>query len=251
MDNTDYIESYFTNEMVQDQAREFEKRIESDPQFAEEVAFYLSALNISREVAQTEKKAEFKKLYQNSSRGERIPVRKISERRPVRKLVYYSAAAAIVAAIIFGTYTFTNNVSPQQLATQFESEKLQNLGVTMGGNPDKNQAGLDLYNIGKYEEALSYFETLLRSDTTDFNTVTYAGISALKLKNYDKALNWFKKLETYKQLYSNPAVFFQALTLMDRNQSDDDAQAKQLLQQVVQNDLDEKETAEKWLKKMK
>ena len=42
MDNTDYIESYFTNGLVPDQAREFEKRIVSDPGFAEEVAFYLS-----------------------------------------------------------------------------------------------------------------------------------------------------------------------------------------------------------------
>ena len=43
MDNLDYIESYFTNVLAPDQAREFEKRIESDPVFAEEVAFYLSA----------------------------------------------------------------------------------------------------------------------------------------------------------------------------------------------------------------
>ena len=142
MDNTDYIESYFTNELVPDQAREFEKRIESDPDFASEVAFYLSVLNVSREVAQTEKKEYFKKLYQNNSAEDQIPVKKIADKRPLRKLVYYIAAAAVVLGIIFGTYTFTNSVSPQQLASQYEKDNFQNLPVTMGNNPDKNQAGL-------------------------------------------------------------------------------------------------------------
>jgi tetratricopeptide (TPR) repeat protein len=250
MDNTDYIDSYFTNELVPEQAREFEKRIESDPAFAEEVTFYLSVLNLSRELTQTEKKEYFKKLYQNNSEEGQIPVKRIADKRPLRKLVYYITAAAMLAGIVFGTYTFTNTVSPQQLARQYENEKLQDLGVTMGDNPDRNQAGLELYNGRKYAEALLYFENLLRSDTSNFTSITYAGISALQLKKYDEALNWFKKLETYK-LHSNPAVLYQALTLMDRNQPADVAQAKQLLQQIIQKDLDGKETAQDWLKKLK
>jgi tetratricopeptide (TPR) repeat protein len=251
MDNTEYIESYFTNELVPDQAREFENRIESDPVFAEEVAFYLSALTVSREIAREEKREQFKILYQENSAVSQFPVRNISVKRPLRKLIYYISAAAIVAGIVFGTYTFTNNISGQELARNYETEELQKLGVTMGGNPDKNQEGLNLYNEGKYIEALSYFETIIRSDSTSFNTIKYAGVSALKLKKYSDALNWFKKLETFNKVYSNPAIFYKALTLLDRNQPGDEAEAKQLLQQIVQNDLDGKETAQKWLKRIK
>ncbi len=250
MDNTDYIESYFTNELAPDQAREFEKRIESDPAFAEEVAFYLSALNISREVAQTEKKEQFKKLYQNNFSETQVPIRKISGNRPLRRLVYYISAAAIVIGIIFGAYTFTNNVSPQQLATQYEKDNLENLSVTMSSIKDSIQTGLDLYNNGKIKEALLHFETILQSDSNNFDALEYAGISDFKLKNYDEALNWFNKLETCTG-YSNPAVFYQALTLIKRNQSGDVVKAKDLLQKIVQNDLDKKETAEKWLKRLK
>ncbi len=249
MDNTDYIESYFTKELVPDQVKEFEKRIESDPAFADEVAFYLSALTVSRELAREEKIEQFKTLYQENSTVSQIPVRNISVKRPFRKLVYYISTAAIVSAIVFGTYTFTNTVSARQLARNYETQKLQKLGVTMDGNPDKNQEGLNLYNDGKYSEALSYFETIIRSDTSGTDAIKYAGYSALMLKKYDVALSWFKILET-RTMYSNPASLLQALTLMDRNQPGDVAKAKQLLQQIVQNDLEGKETAQDWLKRL-
>ncbi len=220
------------------------------PAFAEEVAFYLSVLNLSREVVQTEKKEYFKKLYQNNSAEDQVPAKKIEDRRPVRKLVYYIAAAAVLAGIIFGTYTFTSTVSPQQLASRYEKDNLENLPVTMSGKSNNIQTGLSLYNNRKYAEALLQFESIIGSDSSNSTAITNAGISALKLKKYEEALNWFKKLETYK-LYSNPALLYQALTLMDRNQPADEAQAKQLLQQIVQNDLDGKETAQDWLKRLK
>jgi tetratricopeptide (TPR) repeat protein len=250
MDNTDYIESYFTNELVPDQAREFEKRIESDPGFAEEVAFYLSALTVSREVGQTEKKEHFKKLYQENSTAYQIPVRNISTKYPFRKLAYYITAAAAIVGIVFGTYIFTGFASPQQLASQYEKDHLQTLDVTMGGQMDSIQTGRNIYNSGKPAEALLYFEKIIHSDSSNSTAKKYAGLSALKLKEYDKALAWFKELETYSQDFANPGLLYEALTLMDRDQPGDKAKAKLLLHQIINNDLEGKETAQKWLKKM-
>ena len=42
MDNLELIEAYFNNELAQERKSEFDRRIISDPAFAEEVAFYLS-----------------------------------------------------------------------------------------------------------------------------------------------------------------------------------------------------------------
>jgi tetratricopeptide (TPR) repeat protein len=258
MENTEYIESYFTKELVPQQAREFEKKIESDPAFAEEVAFYLSALKISREVSQSEKKDQFRKFYQDNETRDQglirnIPVtpgfRNAPGKTPVRKLVYYIATAAIVTGIIFGTYTFTNTVSHQQFASQYEKENLQSLDVTMSSKTDSMQTAIKLYNDGKTAEALSQFEKMIQSDTSNFTAKENAGLAELRLKEYDKALRWFKELETYSGNHSNPAHFDQALTLMKRNQSGDNEKAKQLLELVVQNDEQEKETAQKWLSK--
>jgi tetratricopeptide (TPR) repeat protein len=258
MENTGYIESYFTNELAPEQAREFEKRIEMDPGFAEEVAFYLSTLNIARDVSQTEKKERFKKLYwqneiENEGQPKAVPfiptLGHVSGKTPVRKLIYYFVAAAAVAGIFFGIYYYTNNVSPQQLAIQYEKEKLQTLEVTMSSKRDSMQSALSSYNNGNTAEALAQFEQIIRSDTSNFTAKENAGLAALRLNEYDKALMWFKELETYSGNYSNPALFYQALTLMTRNQSGDVAKAKQLLEQVVTRNLERKETAEDWLKK--
>lgn len=255
MDNLEYIESYFSHEPDADRTREFDKKIESDPVFAEEVAFYLSVLHVSREEFQAEKRNQFREIYQKNqavdlphvqkSSGSRL--KRTSRTTPIRKLVYYVAAAAAVSGIIFGTYTFTNAASPQQLADKYISENLQSLGVTMSSRVDSMQTGLQMYNDGKYAEALVQFEKIIQSDTTNYTAKQYAGLAALRLKDYNKALAWFKELETYSGNQSNPAQLYQALTLMERNQSDDAAKAKQLLQQIVRNDLDGKEAAQEWI----
>jgi tetratricopeptide (TPR) repeat protein len=249
MENAEYIESYFTGKFPAEQVMEFEKRIESDPAFAEEVVFYLSALTASKELAQTEKKELFRKLYYDKSQEDHIPVRRISAPSQIRKLVYYISAAAVIIGIIYGTYTFTNTVLPQQLASQYEKEYLQQLDVTMSSRTDSIQTGIRLYNDSNYAAALTHFETIIRSDTSSSDALRFAGCSALKLKQYDLALTFFKKLES-QSLFSNPGALMEALTLMLRNHPGDIVTVKQLLQKIDANNLEGKETAEAWLKKL-
>jgi tetratricopeptide (TPR) repeat protein len=241
MDNLDYIENFFTSTPGTELTREFEERIKSDPGFAEEVAFYLTAQEVSKEASEIEKKQRFKETYQKN---------RVVRSVPVKKLVYYIAAAAVVSGLIFGTYTFFSPVTPQQLAGQYEKENLQTLPVTMSARSDSIQTGLRLYNDGKYSEALTQFENILRSDTAAFTAKEYAGLSAFRLKEYDRALTYFEQMTTHQGLYSNPAQLYEALTLMKRNLPGDVTRAKQILQEIVSNDLEGKEYAEKWIRKL-
>lgn len=241
MDNLDYIENYFTNTPGTELTLEFEERIKLDPGFAEEVAFYLAAKEVSKEASGLEKKQHFKEAYQKN---------RVVRSTHFRKLAYYIAAAAVISGLIFGVYTFFRPVSPQQLASQYEKEQLQTLPVTMSARSDSLQTGLRLYNDGKFSEALVQFEDIIRSDSSVFAAKEYAGITALRLKEYDKALSWFEQMQTHKGLYSNPAQILQAVTLMERNLPGDTAKAKQLLKNIVSDDLDGKEFAQEWLKKM-
>jgi len=241
MDNLDYIENYFSKTPNAQEAGDFEKRIGSDPEFAEEVAYYLSVLQISREESRNQQKDNFKALYRDNRMTAHIPV---------SKLVYSLAAAAVVVGLIFGVYIFVKPVPIQQLAGQYIQEHLQTQGVTMSAKSDSLQNGLRLYNEGKSAEALRTFEQIIQSDTSDFTAKKYAGLAALRMKDYDKAISWFESLETYNNLYANPAQFYLALTYMNRNQSGDAEKAKQLLQKIVAQDLEGKETAQEWLKKL-
>lgn len=240
MDNLDYIENYFSNQPDPARIIEFEQRIQADPAFAEEVAFYLSALGVSRDASQAEKKQHFKKIYQKHH---------VVSAFRVKKLIYYFAAAALVAGVIFGIYTFVNPISPPQLAGQYEKEHLQTLPVTMSSRSNSLQNGLRLYNEGNFDEALLQFESIIRSDTSNADAKKLAGIVSLRMKDYKKALGYFNQLETYTGLYSNPALFYQALTLMERNQPGDAREAKLLLQKIVDQDLEGKEYAQEWLRK--
>jgi tetratricopeptide (TPR) repeat protein len=241
MDNLDYIENFFTSTPGTELTREFEERIKSDPGFAEEVAFYMAAQEVSKEASGLEKKQRFKENYQKN---------RVVRLVPIKKIIYYLATAAVVSGLIFGTYTFFKPVSPQQLAGQYEKERLQTLPVTMSGRSDSLQTGLRLYNDGKFSEALTQFENIIRSDSSAFAAKQYAGISAFRLKEYDRALSYFKQMGTYKGLYSNPSQILQAVTLMERNLPGDATKAKQLLQEIVSDNLEGKEYAQEWLKKM-
>lgn len=241
MDNLDYIDRYFKNELAPEGARQFGDKIESDPAFAEEVAFYLTTLEVAGEDAEAGKKQRFRELYRQKTGS--------GNKGMVRKLAYLVAAAAVLAGIVFGLYQFETPRSRQQMADRYVVDHLQSLPVHMGGRKNNLQTGFQLYNDGKFVEAQAQFERMIQADTSDFTPKEYAGIASLRLREYDKALGYFEQLETYSTLYANPALFYQALTLMERNQKDDSDKAKQLLQRVVRDDLDKKESAQAWLKR--
>ena len=102
MSNLELIEAYFNEELSAEQKSEFELRITADPAFADETAFYLS----SKQAAAAElgeNRSRFKGIYQEYKQGNVAEVRKVA---PLRKLWPWVAAAAVLAGIILGWYTF-------------------------------------------------------------------------------------------------------------------------------------------------
>lgn len=249
MDNAAYIEDYFAGTPHPEGIRIFEERVQTDPAFAEEVAFYLSVHTLAGEIAQSRKKQQFREIYSKHLSASPAP-KKTSNNHQVRKLVYYISVAAVVAGLCLGIYVYLRPVKPQELASRYVENELKSLPVNMGGRSDSLQTGLQLYNDGKLAEARTRFEQIIQSDSGNSTALKYAGLASLRLKDYDSALDDFKQLEAHTELYANPALFYQAITLMERNQPGDNAKAKHLLQLVVQQDLEGMETAVQWLSKM-
>jgi tetratricopeptide (TPR) repeat protein len=240
-----YIDEYFTGEPSEYLKKEFEKKILEDPAFAEDVSIYLSAKQIAGEQSVKQSKVRFREIYAAYKKTN-------AAAKPVgiiRKLLPYIAAAAVLTVLIIGWAVFSGSGSPEQMADKYIKENFQTLGVTMGSKEDSLQIGYRLYNEGKLNEALAQFESIMLRDTSSSQAIKYAGIASLRLKKYDKAISFFSQLGDNTQLYTNPGKFYQALTLINRNQPGDKQQAKDLLQQVVKNDLEEKEEAKKLLDK--
>ena len=240
------IEAYCNNELSGEKQREFEQRITDDPLFADEVAFYMSTKQLAA-WAMTEKRADLRRVFEEYKKE-----KPLSKPRPalMRRILPWVAAAAVLAAIVWGISVFRRPSSYKELADKYVKENLSVLSVTMSSKQDSLQTGLALYNEGKLQAAQKQFESLVTNDTTSFEAKKYAGIVALRLGEYDKAINHFVQLESYTHLYSNPGKFYHALTLMKRDQPGDKQQAKELLRTVVESGLDGKKEALAWLKKM-
>ena len=242
MNSLEYIEDYFKGLLTATQKDEFEQRILSDPSFAEELAFYLNARTLLKEELTAEKKARFKDLYRQNE-----PL--TTRQGPVRRLWPYLAAASALIIIIAAWLIFGGRPGPEKLADQYIGGQLKNLPVKMSSVQDSLQKAIALYNQGQLPEALTQFQQLLQQDSARAQARVYSGIVCLRLQQYDKALDYFRQLEADTTLYSNPALFYQSLTLMKRNHAGDSQKARQLLQLVVDRDLDKKEDAQQLLLK--
>ena len=245
-DYSEYIDAYFNQTLSQDEAEKFEQLLVSDKNFAEEVAFYVSAKQVLKEQLVEEKKEWFRELIRSENALTIEPDRK----KVTRVWIYRSmAAAAILIVLISSWYLFSSKPLPvQQRAETYIQHDLNILPVTMSSKVDSLQQGLKLYNEAKLNASSQIFESIIKHDSSNYSAKKYLGIVYLRLAEYDKAFACFQQLEIYP-LYSNPATFYQALTLMKRNQSGDKPKARLLLQKVVEHDLEGKQTAMQWLKK--
>lgn len=241
MKHLEYIDDYFKGAQTGTLNRQFEQRLLDDPAFAEEVAFYLTAQRVFQQQARDEKVARFRKLY-----VERPATPVVAMKQP-RRAWYYVAAAAVVIGIIF-TVTLLSPPSKQQLADRYIRQELSDLGISMSGTVDSIELVRTLYNKGKFSEALGISEAIINRSPANLKALEYAGVSNLRLQQYDRALAWFKQMAAHKG-YSNKGTFYQALTLIKRDKPGDLPQAKILLEQVVNEDLEGREIAREWLAK--
>lgn len=239
MKHLSHIDDYFKGADTASH-KQFEQRLLDDPSFAEEVAFYLATQHLLQQQARQEKIERFRKLYKER------PVQLKAVKSP-RRIWYYVAAAAVIVGLIFTTNLLTPP-SKQEMAENYIQQELKDLGVSMSGTVDSVELMRSLYNKGQYAEALAISEAIISHDAGNQKALEYAGVTNLRLQQYDKALNWFKQLASYKG-FSNKGTFYQALTLIKRNNPGDLPLAKSLLQEVVDKDLEGREIARKWLEK--
>lgn len=246
MDNLEYIDNYFKGVLSPEERIDFERKLNQDPVLAEDMAFYLSAIDAGNELLKNEKISKFRTYY--SEYLESNKNQKDQRAKVVSLWPRIAAVAAVFAAVLLAWFIWIKPDPPKLMADKYMLDNFQTLSVSMGTTEDTIQKGLRLYNEGKQEEALQIFEELAKTDTASSDAKKFAGIVSLRLGQYDKAISYFTALAR-NSLYGNPGKFYHAITLMKRNQPGDKQQAKALLQQVVDEDLDEKEVAREWLRK--
>jgi tetratricopeptide (TPR) repeat protein len=238
-DNMSFIDSYFNGQLPAAGKEAFEDRCASDPVFAEEVAFYISARDGLKKQLYEQKKKEFAGLYRQLSE------QKASSKGLPGKIMLFAATAAACFLIFLGWQLFFKMPSAQKQAEQYIETNLDKLSKTMSSGADSMQLGITAFNNKEYPKAEAIFQQLLKNKPSDPDLLKYLGIVYLKTNQYDKALVQFEALSR-TQLYANTGPFYQALTLLKRSAKGDKEKAKLLLQEVVQKGLPGEKEAEKW-----
>jgi tetratricopeptide (TPR) repeat protein len=231
MNDLDTIDNYFSGQLTGPEKAQFEQQIVTDPNLAETVAFYVQARQTARQQAQAGRKAEWAALRQRQE-----PVS-----QPVWRPMSYAAAACVV--LLLGLFVFWPNPSAPAIADRYIQENLTTLSVTMSSQPDTLQLARQAYNEGQFAKAETLITTLQQRDAVNTDALKLAGLVSLRQGKYDKAIEQFHRLSQRTDLRANPGLFYEALARMKRNQPDDKATARQLLNTVIDQNLEGRKAA--------
>lgn len=235
MNELEQVDRFFQGEMPETERRQFAEALKTNPELASAAAFYLQA----RQAARLEVLAEKRKQWEGQSP------------RPIaqRSWLGYAAGLAAVLLVVLGLWFWRmQEPSRRELADAYVSQELQTLGTAMSGRSDTLQQGIGLYNQGKLPQAAQLFDAWLVQHATDSDAQRLAGLTALRLKQYDQAINHFQQLSRRTDLYANPGPFYEALARIQRNRPEDAEAVQQLLKRVVQEGLPGKAEAVEWMK---
>ncbi len=232
------IDKYLNNELSLSERQDFENQLLTDKELVKNVAFYMNTKVAAKELATEKRKGEFEQL------------RKEIQTRPIQKakpFIWVSGiAASVFLAIGIWWFSKSSSPTPDTLADTYIQEHFENLPVKMDANSDSLQMGLRLFNEQKLVEAQIIFEGILQRKNKDSDALKYAGITSLRLNNYDKAIWYFHNLSLQTNLYANSGKFYEALTLLKQS-PDNQQKANDLFKEVIDNNLEGNMEARKFL----
>lgn len=237
MNDLETIENYVTGKLSADERTRFETALRTDPAVADALAFYVLAKHTAKTDAHAQRKAELDAL----------------RRQPIRSQwaapMQWVAAASVILLLGLGWLFLRdsgNSADANQLASAYITKNFDQLPATMGGGTtDSLMQGIGLYNDKKFAEAEAIFEDILTQQPDNDRALKFAGIVALRQKKYDVAIDRFHRLSQRTDLAYNSGTFLEAIALLQRNQPMDKEQAKKLLEDVINRNLEGKDQAER------
>ena len=234
------IENYLTGQLSAEERTRFEAMLRTDPAMADALAFYTLAKHTAKVDAHAQRQqrqAELDALRRQPTRLQRAA--------PMQ----WVAAASVVLMLGLGWFFLrdtTGSTDATQLAEAYITKNFDQLPTTMGGGPtDSLKQGVGLYNNKKFAEAEAVFQGVLIGQPDNDRALKFAGIVALQQKKYDQAIDRFHRLSQRTDLFSNPGTFLEAIALLQRGRPMDKSQAKKLLEEVINKNLEGKSEAER------
>jgi len=224
MTDTDtLIEKYLYKELSEVELQEFEQRLGSDADFADEVEL--------RSVIFAKTKYDFKQqLKAAHQKAQENPAPKSTAK--ITPLYYLKRIAAVLIAGVLAFLLYDNFTKPNQtnLVNNHITETHTAPTTLMGENDDAAawKAARDAYQKGDYEATIREIEKI-KSPKTEQQF--YLALAYLYNKNYDKSITQFETVIQQNNInYSPTSKWYISLAYLKNNQAE---QAEKYLQQIV------------------
>lgn len=242
-----YIDDYFAGALTDEEKRLFEKRIETDEVFAEQVALYISARQSIYDELLTQKKQQW-----NAGNAPILSKSAEAERGTVRRKMVFLIGTAVAASVLlyFGWKSFSEP-KPEQLADSYINQHFNTISISMDGDKDSMQLAGSFFNEKKYPEAEKIYFALQESPEYGGEAIKNLGIVYLLTNKFDSAIGAFDKLIEKRELFNNPGSLYKAIVLLKRNNGKDKESAIGLLEKIAEGNSTQKQEAEKIVQKLK
>lgn len=193
LDYSVYIERYLDGEMSQEERLWFTRELRGNPGLKRELGFR-ERLNVA--IGEPEI-MDFRKQLESVFNESRVAVEHKSHHLPHRgRIAAISSSLAVALGGILLLWLLFHNQDNQQLYEKYFIPA--EAGMTFRSQDrqenDELQMAMQYYTAGKYEEALSHFENILRDDPTRLGLNLYSGISQMEVKRYQDANRSFRRI---------------------------------------------------------
>ncbi len=251
----DQIDAYLNESMSKDEKLVFEKKMQTNDLLKQEVGLNKSLKTVVKDEGwvlmdpKNVQKDEISSIRSYRRSDEFINAQEaiessakkfFDEKYPNKKnknWIYYTGVVA-AALLAFVVLRYTGGQDTQNLyATYSDWEQLPSLIVQ--GDDDQELAKAELlFEDQKYKEAIIIFNTFITENSAEKNIETnpyifsYLGIAHLELENYQKALEYFERLQQSGMIDYSRAYWYKALLYIKKS---DIIKAKEQLRLIVAN----------------
>ncbi|NCT19241.1 MAG: hypothetical protein COZ75_13485 [Flavobacteriaceae bacterium CG_4_8_14_3_um_filter_34_10] len=244
MEEHDYIlfEEYVSQKLDENARIAFENRLLKDSAFKDSFALYkeTSTFLKNKFANQTEREA-FKKNLKKISQSNTNTLKTQKQKTIFFKPWKIAVAASIL--VVFGVFF------SQWFSTPVYGDyaNYPEISLTVRGNQNELITKAEqAFNQAKYEEAASYFDQLLTTDSTNLELKLYKAITLVELNKMEAADVLFNEVAASTSVYANQALWYGALSkLKQKNYTASIA----LLKKIPQDDEQYKQ-AQKLIKKL-
>jgi tetratricopeptide (TPR) repeat protein len=193
LDYSVYIERYLDGEMSGDEKQWFIRELKGNPALKRELGL---RERLNEAIHETEI-MDFRRQLESVFEESRVEIE--SKRRHVvtrRKIAAVSSSLMIAFAGILMLLLSYRNLDNQKIYEKYFNPAEAGLTFRSTESTDNSelQTAMQYYETGKYEQALSHFENILRTDPTRLGLNLYSGISQMEIKRYHDANKSFHRI---------------------------------------------------------